>query len=123
MVLYVSPSVTLHILLHTHTHTKLSKLMYAGSILHIGIQSTHQTVRSFGSLALTERAVHSCSLLLLDVNNMNELQIKFVSPATILNVTFDTLINSMYYGTSVHERHSLDPDVTSSMSPTSYQRL
>jgi hypothetical protein len=47
----------------------------------------------------------------------------FVSPATIPNAIFNTLIISMYYGTTANERHSMDPDVTSSLQHTSYQML
>ena len=94
---------------HTHTHTKLSQLMSACSIHCIAIRSTYQTVCSFGSLPLKEQGVHSCNLLLLllhllDANNMNELQVKFVSPANILNAIFHTLINPVYYGTSSYNR-------------------
>lgn len=58
--------------------------------LHIAVQSIHQTIRSFAALPLREQGVHSCNLLLLlDANNMNELQVKFVSQATILNAIFN----------------------------------
>jgi len=67
--------------------------MSACSILHIAVQSIHQTIRSFAALPLREQGVHSCNLLLLllllDANNMNELQVKFVSQATILNAIFN----------------------------------
>lgn len=44
------------------------------------------------TLPLNEQ-VHSCLLLLrLDANNVNELQVKFVSPATTVNAIFNTLI-------------------------------
>jgi hypothetical protein len=76
----------------THTHTELSQLMSACSIFHIAIQSTHQTVRSFGWLPLREQGVHSCNFLLLDAKNMNELQVKFVPPATILNAIFNKAV-------------------------------
>lgn len=100
--------------------------MSACPVLHIAIQSIHQTVRSFVSLPLREQVVHSCNLLLLlllDANNTKKLQVMFVSPATIPNAIFNTLIISMYYGTTANERHSMDPDVTSSLQHTSYQML